>query len=233
MGVRTKGEAMSGRDEDFDAQLAERGDDRPGMDDLEADDYIVIVAPDEIEDADDDDADADDAEADPDDEDDYPEDAEEDEIDLVVALYREDGKPAAMALPKDLANDFDEFVGQLRRVPGEAGTLGVVVIDSDFFVLVRVRGKKVEVLLSDSVAANDWPIARDAADYLGEDFPDDEEDAGPVGDFDMFADAGLSEFDLERLCADLDADPADLVGEIVGKIGFGPAYKKVASGFGL
>jgi putative tRNA adenosine deaminase-associated protein len=238
MGVRTKGEAMSERDEDFDAQLAERGDDRPGMDDLDVDDYIVIVAPDEVADTDDeadsdDESDEDDAEADPDDDDDYPEDAEEDEIDLVVALYREDGKPAAMALPKDLANDFDEFVGQLRRVPGEAGTLGVVVIDSDFFVMVRVRGKKVEVLLSDSVAANDWPIARDAVDYLGEDIPDDDEDAGPVGDFDMFADAGLSEFDLERLCADLDADPSDLVGDIVSKIGFGPAYKKVASVFGL
>ena len=217
--------------EEFDAQLAERGDDRPGLDDLEVDDFSALSSSDDedADDVDDDDEDADDT----DDEDDYPDDAEEDEIDLVLALYREDGKPAAIALPKDLANDFDELVGQLRRVPGEAGALGAVVIDSDFFVLVRVRGKRVEVLLSDSVAANDWPIARDAADYLGEEIPDDEEEAGPVGDFDMFADAGLSEFDLEQLCADLDADPVDLVYEIVGKIGFGGVYKKVASSFGL
>lgn len=216
---------MSGRAEDFDAQLAERGDDRPGLDDLEVGDFSVITSaeaddPDDVDDEDDAD-------------DDYPDDALEDEIDLVAALYREDGRPAAIAMAKELANDFDEFVGQLRRVPGEAGALGIVIIDSDFFVLVRVRGKKVEVLLSDVAAANDWPLARDAADFLGEVVPDDEDEIGPVGDFDLFADAGLAEFDMEQLCSDLDADPADLVYEIVGKLGFGPAYKKVASGFGL
>lgn len=209
---------MSGRDDEFDAQLAERGDDRPGMADLEADDFSALeIAEDEVEDA----------------EEDYPEDAEADEIDLVVALYREDETPAALALPKELANDFDELVGQLRRVPGEAGSIGAVIIDSDFFVLVRVRGRKVEVLLSDILAANDWPIARDAADFLGEDLPEDDDDGGAVGDFDMFADAGLSEFDLEQLSSDLDADPADLVAEIVGKLGFRAPYLKVAASFGL
>lgn len=222
---------MSGRVEDFDAQLADHGDDRPGLDDLEVDDYSALQL-----DGGDDDEDADDGEAsddDADDGDDYPDDALEDEIDLVVALYREDGNPASVALPKDLANDFDELIEQLRRIPGEAGTIGLVSIDSDFFVLVRVRGKKVEVLLSDALAANDWPIARDAADFLGEDFDDDESDAGAVGDFDMFADAGLSEFDLEQLCSDLDADPVDLAADILGKIGFKSAFKKVASSFGL
>lgn len=219
---------MSGRADEFDAQLAEQGDDRPGLDDLETDDFSALL-PDA--DTDDDDTAEDESDADDDDEDededDYPEDALEEEIDLVAALYREDGRASVIALPKDLANDFDELVEQLRRVPGDAGAVGVVVIDSDFFVLVRVRGKRIEVLLSDSVAANDWPIARDAADFLGEDIPDDEEDGGPVGDFAMLADAGLAEFDLERICADLDADPVDLVSDIAEKLGFGPALKKV------
>ena len=215
---------MSGRADEFDAQLAEQGDDRPGLDDLETDDFSALL-PDA--DTDDDDTAEDESDADDEDEDDNPEDALEEEIDLVAALYREDGRASVIALPKDLANDFDELVEQLRRVPGDAGAVGVVVIDSDFFVLVRVRGKRIEVLLSDSVAANDWPIARDAADFLGEDIPEDEEDGGPVGDFAMLADAGLAEFDLERICADLDADPVDLVSDIAEKLGFGPALKKV------
>jgi len=217
---------MSGRADEFDAQLAEQGDDRPGLDDLETDDFSALL-PDADTDDDDTAEDESDADDDDEDEDDYPEDALEEEIDLVAALYREDGRASVIALPKDLANDFDELVEQLRRVPGDAGAVGVVVIDSDFFVLVRVRGKRIEVLLSDSVAANDWPIARDAADFLGEDIPDDEEDGGPVGDFAMLADAGLAEFDLERICADLDADPVDLVSDIAEKLGFGPALKKV------
>ena len=217
---------MSGRADEFDAQLAEQGDDRPGLDDLETDDFSALL-PDADTDDDDTAEDESDADDDDEDEDDYPEDALEEEIDLVAALYREDGRASVIALPKDLANDFDELVEQLRRVPGDAGAVGVVVIDSDFFVLVRVRGKRIEVLLSDSVAANDWPIARDAADFLGEDIPDDEEDGGPVGDFAMLADAGLAEFDLERICADLAADPVDLVSDIAEKLGFGPALKKV------
>lgn len=217
---------MSGRADEFDAQLAEQGDDRPGLDDLETDDFSALL-PDADTDDDDTAEDESDADDEDEDEDDYPEDALEEEIDLVAALYREDGRASVIALPKDLANDFDELVEQLRRVPGDAGAVGVVVIDSDFFVLVRVRGKRIEVLLSDSVAANDWPIARDAADFLGEDIPEDEEDGGPVGDFAMLADAGLAEFDLERICADLDADPVDLVSDIAEKLGFGPALKKV------
>ena len=51
----------------------------------------------------------------------------------------------------------------------------MVSIAGEFFVLVRVRGRNVQVLLSDAVAANDWPIARDVADFLNEDIPDPED----------------------------------------------------------
>jgi len=67
------------------------------------------------------------AEADDDlDDDDDLEDAAEDEIDFVLAAYREDGQPYVQALAKDLANDFDELIIQLRRLPGDAGALGFV-----------------------------------------------------------------------------------------------------------
>ena len=225
---------MSGHNDDFDAMLADQGDDRPGLDEL--DDVVVLVTSVPVDDdLDDDDPDSDDPDSDDDDDDDedYPEDAVEDEIDLVVALYREDGKVSALALPKELANDLDELIEQLRRVPGDAGALGVVSIDSDFFVMVRVRGPVVQGLLSDAGAATAWPIARDAADSRGVDIPDDEDDSGPVGDLDMFADAGLSELDVEAICSDLDSDAEDLVARIARKLGYESAYGKVAAGFGL
>ena len=81
------------------------------------------------------------AEADDDlDDDDDLEDAAEDEIDFVLAAYREDGQPYVQALAKDLANDFDELIIQLRRLPGDAGALGFVSLVEEVFVLVRVRG---------------------------------------------------------------------------------------------
>ncbi|MGH3339005.1 MAG: tRNA adenosine deaminase-associated protein, partial [Propionibacteriaceae bacterium] len=49
------------------------------------------------------------------------EDAADDEIDFVLAAYREDGQPYVQSLGKDLANDLDELIVQLRRLPGDAG----------------------------------------------------------------------------------------------------------------
>ncbi len=210
---------MSERDDEFDAQLAEPGDDRPGLDDLDEVTHLALSDLDEDDDEDDD----------------YPEDATEDDIDLVVALYTEDGRHAALAMPTDLANDFDGLIEALRRVPGEAGAVGVVSIDDDFFVIARVRGTLVQVLLSDDAAANDWPIARDAADYLGVDIPDDDEDDDidgvPVGDLDLFTDVGLSAFELEALCSDPDAEPLDMLDAIVEKLGFADAYEKAVATF--
>lgn len=235
---------MAGREDEreYDVELADQGDDRPGIDEVEENDYsglLDIEGDDEYDgdsdgDADlDDDLDGDDDDDDDDDEDDYPEDATDDDIDLVAALYREDGAPAALALDKQLANDLDGLIDELRRVPGDAGAVGVVSIDSDFFVVVRVRGRKVELVLSDIGAALDWPIARDAADFLGVDLPDDEDDSEPVGDLDLFADAGLSELELEAITTDEEADPVESIGLIVEKLGFADVYDKVATGFGL
>ena len=96
------------------------------------------------------------------------EDAADDEIDFVLAAYREDGQPYVQSLGKDLANDLDELIVQLRRLPGDAGALGFVSLVEEVFVIARVRGQHVQVLLSDAAAARDWPIARDVVDYLGE-----------------------------------------------------------------
>ncbi len=201
--------------DDFDSQLADTGDDRPGIDELDD----VALQDDDYDDED---------------YDDYPDDAVDDEIDLVIALYKEEGNPIAVPLAKDLANDLDGLVEQLRRMPGDAGAVGIVSVDSDFFVVVRVRGKRIQLTLSDVTAATDWPIARDAADFLGEDIPDeDDEDSRPVGDFDMLADAGVSELELEALCSDYDPDPEEIIARIAKRLGFGLAYPRAAESFGL
>ena len=107
------------------------------------------------------------ADDDAEDDDDDLEDAADDEIDFVLAAYREDGQPYVQALSKELANDLEELIVQLRRLPGDAGAVGFVSLVEEVFVIVRVRGPHVQVLLSDGGAAGDWPIARDVADLLG------------------------------------------------------------------
>jgi putative tRNA adenosine deaminase-associated protein len=160
--------------------------------------------------------------------DDDPEDASEDEIDFVLAAYREDGQPYVQALAKDLANDLDELIVQLRRLPGDAGALGFVSLVEEVFVIVRVRGPHVQVLLSDGTAANEWPVARDVADYLGEDIPEEEDESEPMGDLGLLADLGLSDFDMGAIIDDLDMGSDEMLVAIAERIKINPQFQKVA-----
>lgn len=199
-------------------------------DDTEYDDLDDSDEDSDDEDSDDDEDDSDDDDEDDDDYDDLDdlEDAGADEIDLVVALYNDDGERVGVPLDGGLANDLDEFITQLRRIPGDAGAVGMISIDHQFYVIVRVRGRNVQVFLSDAVQGNDWPIARDVADFLGEDIPDPDDDSEAIGDFDLFSDAGMSDFDMEAF-ADLDEDSDEVLGQIARKLNFGPQFDRAAS----
>lgn len=175
--------------------------------------------------------DGDDLDDDDDLEDDDYEDATEDDVDLVVAAYREDGEPVVVPLDFDLANDLDELIRELTRLPGDSGADAFVSVAGDFFVIVRVRGRQVEVLLSDATASTDWPLARDVVDYLGEDVPDDDEDSYMLGDTEMFAASGLRSFELESLATDYDSDPVDLLERIADKLKIGDQFRGAAAAF--
>jgi len=191
-------------------------------DGFDADDIVIDDYDDDDDNSLDDLTDDDSGEAD-DVDDDY-DDATEDEIDFVVAVYREDGEPQVTDLPLPLANDVDELIAQLRRLPGDAGAGAFVSISGEFFVIVRVRGKVVQVLLNDSIAAGDWPIARDVVDFLGLEVPEDDDDSEIVGDLNILADQGVSEFDMEAIAGDYDEDSGDLVRQIVDLMKLRPRF---------
>jgi len=188
--------------------------------------------PDRADDPDDDpdeNDDPDDPDDDEDDEDDDDiEDATDEEIDFVLAAYREDGQPVVTALAKSLANDLDELIKQLIRLPGDAGAMGFVSLVEEVFVIVRARGRHVQVLLSDDSAAADFPIARDVADYLGiTDLPDEDEDSEPMGDLDIFADLGVSSFDMALFC-DVDENSTDTqLGALADQLKIGGRFRAV------
>lgn len=217
MGGDRQEQGVSGTTGDFDMELPNLGDDRPGLEEL-----------DELEtDDEEDDADGED------DLDDYPEDATEEDIDLIVALYREDGDPMALPLDLELANDLDALITHLRRIPGDGGALGMVSLATEVFALVRVRGKHVQVFLSDAGTADDWPLSRDIVDYLGVELPDDDEDddAFPVGDLDILVDAGLPDYELEAIASNYDEDSVSLLEQIATRTKFGAEFARAAASF--
>ncbi|GAA1430184.1 hypothetical protein GCM10009616_14160 [Microlunatus lacustris] len=171
--------------------------------------------------------DADDDDDDDEDDDDL-EDAADDEIDFVIAAYREEGQLLVQAMDNDLANDLEELIAQLRRLPGDAGALGFVSLVEEVFVLVRVRGQHVQVLLNDAAAAADWPIAHDVADFLDEDVPDPDDDSEPMGDLGIVADLGMSDFDMGALIEDLDLGSDQMLVEVADKLNLNPQFRRVA-----
>ena len=162
------------------------------------------------------------------------EDAEDDEIDFCIALYREDGVPTGIALEPDLANDFEDLIAYLQRIPGDAGAMGLVSLDSDVLIAVRVRGPRhVQVFVSDVYYVDTWPLVRDAVEFLDLD-PDssDVPEEGPVGDMDMFADQGVSEMDLEAMFMDAeDLSSEDIAERIAEGMRVGTVFRKAVDDY--
>jgi putative tRNA adenosine deaminase-associated protein len=145
-------------------------------------------------------------------------------VDFALVAYREENVWRMEEVPEDRLHDLDSFTAELRRWPGDFGSLGMVSIDEDFFVLVRVAGQDTRVLLSDVTAATEWPIARSVVEELELPMPDDEDDQLPAGDLAIVADLGLPAMDMGALLDDYDLYPDEILGDIAHRLGFGSLY---------
>jgi putative tRNA adenosine deaminase-associated protein len=145
-------------------------------------------------------------------------------VDFALVAYREEGVWQVQQVDAEKAADLDGFASELRRYPGDAGSLGLVSIDEDFFLLVRVLGAHTRLLLSDVTAANDWPIARSVIAHLELPLPDDDEDQEPAGDLGIVSDLGLPAMDMGALLDDYDLYPDEMLSDVARRLGFGPLF---------
>lgn len=148
-------------------------------------------------------------------------------IDFAVVAYREEGVWQVEQVATDKIGDIETFAVELRRWPGDGGSLGMVSVDEDFLILVRVTGAHTKVLLSDITAATDWPIARAAVEFLELPLPEDEDDQEPAGDLGILADLGITAMDMGALLDDFDLYPDEMLADIAVKAGFGPQFDEV------
>ena len=146
-------------------------------------------------------------------------------VDFALVAYRDEGVWQVEELPPERVGDLNELAAELRRYPGDHGSLGMISMDEDFFLLVRVAGTDVRMLLSDVTAATEWPIARSVVEELELPMPDDnDDDPIPAGDLGILADFGLDAMDMGALLDDLEAYPDEMLSDIASKIGFGREY---------
>jgi putative tRNA adenosine deaminase-associated protein len=146
--------------------------------------------------------------------------------DFALAAVREDGLWSVVSLPPAAADDLDTLLHALRQQPGDLGALGLLSFAEDFFVIARVQGESVTLLLSDVTAAFDSPFAGQVLDVLDLPMPDgdDEDDVEPAGDLELLKDLGVSPLLMAELCDDLDLYPDDVFGQIAEQLGFPDQY---------
>ncbi len=151
--------------------------------------------------------------------------AETEGVDFAFAAYREEGTWHLEDIREESLHDLDALASELRRWPGDFGCLGLVSIDEDFLVLVRVAGDRVRVLLSDVTAATEWPLARSIVEALEIPMPEDDDEQLPAGDLGIVADLGLSAMEMGAMLDDYDLYPDEVLGDIATKLGFGALYE--------
>jgi putative tRNA adenosine deaminase-associated protein len=154
--------------------------------------------------------------------------AVESAADFAVVAYQEDGRWQAAPLPPKVADGLHSLIAALRQQPAEGGTIGLVSVDEDFFVAVRLQGHGVRLLLSDVTAAVESPIARDVLDELELPVPEGEDldQVQPAGDLALFTDLGLDAMELGALCDDLELYPDEMLASIAARLGFGEPFQR-------
>lgn len=148
-------------------------------------------------------------------------------VDFALAAYREEGVWQVAELTPDHAVDVETLASALRRFPGDGGAVGLVAVEEDFFVVVRVSGQETRVMLSDVSAATEWEIAAAFVDHLGLPVVDDEDDAEPAGDLELLSDLGVDAMFLAEILDDEDLYPDEMLSEVARGLGFGELFDAV------
>jgi putative tRNA adenosine deaminase-associated protein len=150
--------------------------------------------------------------------------ASPDDVDIALAAYREEGVWQLEELADPVLTSLDAVISGLRRFPGDGGALGLLALDEDVFLLVRVIGPHVRLLLSDVTAADIFDLAREAIEHLGLPYPEEDDEPVPAGDLRIVADLGMHADDLGALIDDMDLYPDEMLSEIAARLGFGERF---------
>jgi putative tRNA adenosine deaminase-associated protein len=156
--------------------------------------------------------------------------SDDEAVDFAVVIYREGDRWEVELLPVALVDDLAGLIHALRQQPGIGGTIGLVAVDDEFFVALRVRGEDVRVFLSDIAASIDYPLATQAMEHLDVPVPHEDDliddQILPAGDMSIFADLGLDEMELGALAGDPDFYPDELLASISQRIGFARQFER-------
>jgi putative tRNA adenosine deaminase-associated protein len=148
---------------------------------------------------------------------------------FAAALARTPAGWTAEELDLDGLTDVDAVADRVRDVDGEAETALLFVEEDDEYVaILRVDADDLRVFVSDSQAAESYPVAgifagaveeEPAPSDLDDEEDEDPPDSEPVGDADLLADLGTPRQDLIALVTHERTLPSDVISEVCERAG--------------
>ena len=148
-----------------------------------------------------------------------------DDIDLAVAAWHEDGRWSVALLPD--AQDLPGIIDRLKKQQTNGGAIALLAIDEEFFILIRVLGSHIKMLLSDATCALDYEVAAEFLEMCDLDSPQEDDEPLPVGHLDILADLGMNQMDIATLCDDAELFPDEQLEAIAGRLGFGDQFMQL------
>jgi len=147
------------------------------------------------------------------------------ELDIGVIAWHEDGRWTLGVLPDP--NDIAQVIIRLKAQQTNGGSIALISIDEEFFILIRVLGSHISLFLSDITAALDYEVAEELLEIADIPLPEDDEEPRPIGQLEILADLGLSGMEISALCDDEELFPDEQLEAIANRLGFGDQFAEL------
>ena len=147
------------------------------------------------------------------------------EMDFAVSAWHEDGRWTLGTLPDP--NNIAQIISRLKSQQTNGGSIALIAIDEEFFILIRVLGSHISLFLSDATAALDYPVAEELLEIADIPIPEDDEEPGPAGHLEILADLGLNGMEITALCDDEELFPDEQLEAIASRLGFGEQFMEL------
>jgi putative tRNA adenosine deaminase-associated protein len=140
------------------------------------------------------------------------------DVDFAVAAWHE-SDAWNLEMLSDPYN-LGAIINELRSHQTNGGALGLIAIDEEFFILIRVLGSQISLFISDVTCALDYEVANEFLELADLPSPEFDDEPLPGGHMDIISDLGMGHMELETLCDDAELFPDEQLEAIAKRLGF-------------
>ena len=144
--------------------------------------------------------------------------------DLALLAWRDEGAWRISEISAEATTDIGIALDALRSQQVNGGALAFLAIDDAFFIVIRQIGMKMQMVLSDVMAALDYEIAAEVLELLDLELPADDDADEPAGDLNLLEDLGIDAMELQAICDDDGMFPDEQIEAIARRIGCGDEF---------